>query len=350
MPQSISDIVDSLITRETAAISRQGLNIPLFVYEHSVGSGRIAKYKGSSILADMATAGHVTTEAGYIAVSEALKQNPRLNEIWIGKREAAEAPATAMANIELEDATGWIGFSYDTVDATDIANLASWAEGTNHMFFAQSSDADILTGTEDCIADTLNEATYLNTASYYHQTDTEFLAFSALCRGLGRNLDLPNGNGTWSGDTLVGFTLPSLTGAQRANVHGFKMNTHEARGGRNIVREGWVASGEFIDLSIGMKWLNTRMEEDVHAVLHANPDGLPYDQGGIDALALVVRDRLETAVRNRVLRAGTIDIRVPTMAEIAASDIAARHARTIEWTAEPQHFIHKATIRGRVIG
>lgn len=349
MPQGVSDIIDSTITRDSTAITRQAFNVPLFVAEHTVGAGRVLEYEGSAILADMVQAGHVATNPEYLMVAAAMQQSPRLNKVKIGKQNAAEAPATCMAAIEAEDQTGWVGFCYDTRADADVLALAAWAETTNHIYIGQSSTAAILAGTEDCVADTLNESGYFNTALYYHATNGNRLDCGVLARGLARDLDAPRGNGSWSGDRIVGITGDTLTGAQRNAAHGFKCNTFEERmPGSTVTREGWVASGEFIDTSIGLKWLHARLIEDLYSVLHADPDGVPYDQAGLNAIGMAIENRLNIAAANRILRPGTIQVKIPNIADIAASDISARVARTFEWTAGIQHFIHKATARGRV--
>ena len=80
----------------------------------------------------------------------------------------------------------------------------------------------------------------------------------------------------------------------------------------------------------------------------SNEDKVPYDNGGIEAIALRVEDILQQAVTRTILRGGDDApvVTVPDISETAQADRAARFLRDVKFTGFYAGAIHKVRIEG----
>lgn len=346
---STTEVVSVTIQVESGAAARQGFGVPMLVSLHTVGANVVSTFTGPDILADMVTAGFATTDAAYKQAAAALAQTPRPKTVKIGKQGAGpEAPATTMAAIEAFD-KAWYGFAFDTRAEADLNALGGWVETTDHIYVAQSADAALKDGTAGNVGEDLRTAGYRRTGLFYHNpTAEDYLDSAMLARGLGAELDVVDGQITWSNKSLAGITPDdSLTGAERANVFSENANLYLTVGGKGITLKGTSAQGEFIDVQVTIDWLKSRIEEDVLAAITNVSTKIAFTQAGIDILEAVVRNRLQIGVDNGHLASFELD--VPTLEEVLASDKSARTLKTIRFRAVIAGAIHKTEISGKVV-
>ena len=70
---------------------------------------------------------------------------------------------------------------------------------------------------------------------------------------------------TWKFKTLSGQTPSVLSGTERTALRDKSSNYYNAVGGVNIVEEGWMSDGSFIDEIRGIDWIHARMQEAIFA-------------------------------------------------------------------------------------
>lgn len=348
MPNDINDIVDVTITAESSAISRQGFSTPMFVSTHEIDDPvRVKYFEGDDILGDMVADGFATSSVAYLQVAAALRQEPRIAKVAIGRRDTTDADVDATMNaIAAEDDTGWHVFAHETRTAADIEDLAAWTSTRNHQYIAQTNDAAVPAGTAGNIAAVLQTAGHRRTALLVRQVAEDRADAAWVGRCCTADLDVADGAVTWALKELVGITPDTYTSAQRATIHGYNANTYEKRAGRNITFPGKSSHGEYIDIQTLIDWTDARMTEDLFGTLASTPTRIPFSPAGMAVFDLLVRQRLQIAANNGLYVEFTVTM--PAYEDLLSDDIAARVLRTIAWTATPAGAIHTVKVRGRV--
>lgn len=353
MTTLIDDIVNVTITKESSAVERAGFGVPLLVSLQTVSADRVEYFSGGDILADMVTAGHLTTGSAYKQAQKVLAQNPRVSRIAIGRADAADAAdwVVTMTAIAAFDNTGWYGFAVDTRLQADVEALALWAETQSHIYFALTIDAAVKAGTGGNVAEVLQGLSYRRTALQYDEAPEQYAECAAMGRMLVADLDVNNGSTDLAFKTLAGVAAISLTGAERAIIHGLACNTYELRAGKNIYFEGNMVGGTVlapipIFETISLDWLDTRTTEDAFAWLSSSPTKRGFNQAGIDALRGTVDARWQIAVINGHLNSATVT--APAFEELQKADVEATHLRTISASGTLQTALRKVTVVGKV--
>ena len=178
-----------------------------------------------------------------------------------------------------------------------------------HLFGYGDSDSDIINTT--VAADTKSLPAQLkvgqidNTFGIYHSLadgDTTDQFIEAALFGARLTFDLDNGmHPNWMFAQLQGITTDVLTTTQRINANGTKespktgknCNIYVTEHGLTIIKRGQVASGEWIDIRVGIHWFVARLqEESLTAFTSVNNPKIPFDDDGIPIQVNVLRNRL----------------------------------------------------------
>ncbi|NIQ92450.1 MAG: DUF3383 domain-containing protein, partial [Deltaproteobacteria bacterium] len=246
----------------------------------------------------------------------------------------------------------WYALVLTSRDADEVELAAAWIEAQAKIFFTASDDVNIkdALSTTD-IAYILNSKNYDRTAVVFNEAPSDFIDAGWLGYGLSQD----PGSITWKFKDIAGAVVSSLTATERTAVLNKKANLYTEIGGIDMMEEGTMAGGEFIDVIRGVDWLTARMQENVFGLL-VNSKKIPYTNAGIAQVEGKVRTSLDNAIRQSVLRANVEKynglpyfLDVPTVNEIAANDRAQRLLPDIEWEADLAGAIHKVTIKGRVV-
>jgi len=267
---------------------------------------------------------------------------------------ATEAVDAALPAIKAINNT-WYGLLYAVRTDADIKDIATWAEANKKIFFAASSDDDILAlvDTTSIGFDFNNRALARSAALYHSLAATEF----ADAAFMGRLLPLTPGSYTGKFKTLSGISVDDLTTSEETNALDKKVNVYTEVGGRNIIQDGTVGEGEWIDTIILVDWIEARIKEEVYSVL-VNSNKVPYDDGGITAIQAAISIPLDEAISNGGLtqiqfddqknQIGGYVVFVPKAADVSQTDKNNRTLRSITFTAWLAGAIHAVTINGVV--
>lgn len=248
----------------------------------------------------------------------------------------------------LADRTDWYGLVIDSRDSAVIQIVAAWAEANNRLFVAQANDADIKTTATTDLLSVLASNNYGRTAFIYHNSDTE-RADAAWASKLAVNPD--TATTTWAHYTLVGVAVDSaLSSTEITNIIGKNGNVYSTLLGIGATWDGKTVDGRFIDLRITADWTAARIQERVaQALLNASNSGnkIPFTSQGLAQIGSIINSVLTQGEDAGHFVPGTSSVGVPSLAEVASSDRAARCAR-FTFATEPAGAIHKTIINGTI--
>lgn len=229
--------------------------------------------------------------------------------------------------------------------ASQVA-AAAWIEARRKIFFARSNDANVKSaGSTTDIAYLLKAAAYDRSVVIAHYPSTDDFIDAGW---LGKMLPEDPGSATFKFKTIAGATVDILSASESTAVKGKNGNTYETVGGVNITSEGVVASGEFIDIIIGIDWLQARIQERVYAKLVQNKK-IPFTDAGVAVIENEVRAQLKQAVSVGLLAASPeFTVTVPKVVDVSPADKALRYLPGITFAATLAGAIHKTQIRGTV--
>lgn len=252
----------------------------------------------------------------------------------------------------------WYGLCIDSRTQATQEDVAAWTEAKKKIFVTADSTANIVDTTD--AADTTTLAAVLKAAAYGRSV----VVYSALAATeypdaalLGKILPHDPGTYTAKFKTLASITADALTATQSTNARDKNCNVNEEIGGVNIIREGTVAEGEFIDNIIFIDWLNSRITEEVYGVLVNNlkvpytVQGMAAIKGAIEKILKIGQNRggiSEYSQDSNKIQNGGYVVSLPAFEDIASADKASRTLRDVEFTAWLSGAIHAVVINGVV--
>ena len=287
---------------------------------------------------------YVSTKKAYKIANAIFSQDPAPDKVAIVGIKQSEAFSEVIdgLNLLINSHDGFTYFVSDETAAESLAALASWATANKKFYGATIGSAQVGT-----IANP--ESDYV----FYFVSDAlpaEYpeAAFIAKCSSY------QLGSATWMFKTLNGIT-PSAFDDQATMVGLINTNHYNAyvsKYGINMTTGGYLTSGEYIDVMLGVFWIQKEMELRIQQLL-ANTAKVPYDNGGIALIAAQVDATLREATTNSIIRKnegglGEYTISIPDVSNISSIDIANRELKGIYWQAYLAGAIHHVVINGLV--
>lgn len=149
--------------------------------------------------------------------------------------------------------------------------------------------------------------------------------------------------------TLELVSPTQLTATQEATLRSNRTNQYTAVSGRNITWDGVTTGQGYIDIYVGVLYLEARIAEDVFAYM-ASVDKVPYTNAGIDAVVGKVQARLDQSVVEQFLAGDPQPLaEAPRVTEISATDKSNRLLPNVTFTATASGAVHTVQIIGTVI-
>lgn len=228
--------------------------------------------------------------------------------------------------------------------AASIMAAADWIESERKIFLASNGDSAVIAAGTTDIASRLKAKAYSRTAFLYsadHAAGSEGAA-------LGNVLPRTPGSWTLKFKTLSGITVDSLTDTQLTVAKGKNANVYTSVGGAGMLEEGIVASGEYLDVIVGIDWIHANMQADIFQALRNQPK-LPYTNAGAAVVESIIRNRLQLAVTASILSDDpAYSVVVPLISEQDTADKSVRRLGGITFAATLAGAVHAATINGYV--
>ena len=254
-----------------------------------------------------------------------------------------QTPVEALTAIKIvNDDWYFLLYAIGRYDIAGVTILAASIETQLKLFFNLTIDPRMITTSTDDIGSILNALSYDRSIVVYTGSDDNHIEAG----WVGQNAPKDPGSITWKFKSLSGVTADTFTPTEKTNVKGKEVNLYNEIGGIDIMEEGVVISGEFIDIMRGADWIQVRMEEKVFGTL-ANQPKVPYTDSGVDIVKSDVSSILQLAIGQGILADDPAPVvTAPEVADISTADKQARILRNVEFTATFAGAIHKVIIEG----
>ena len=239
----------------------------------------------------------------------------------------------------------WYGLAIVSRDSNEAYAAAEWIETQRKIFVFSSSEEEVLDAqSTDDIAARLKAANFTRTVFLFSKSADIFPEGSWLSDELPRD----PGSYTMKFKTLIGVPADDLRGSEITAVKGKNGNVFTKVGSVDIVAEGKVAFGEFVDVIRFIDWLQAQIEEGVFARLVSNPK-IPFTDKGIGVIEGEVRFALDAGVDIGGLSEDKpYIVTVPKSINIGTPDKAARTLKGVKFSADLAGAIHFTEIDGTV--
>jgi len=357
----IKKIIQVDISRQTRALSQASFSVYAIMSEFITTKTTVTfdRHRFYADLDEMLADGWVVGDEEYKAAQKLLSQGIVVDKFMIGRKDSADADWTAALAAIYEKNSSWLGFMIVADSATeedDYKLAAAWAETKKVLYFYSSSEAGIITSGTSDVAAFMKTQNYDYTVSIYSpnsqgDTTTDYIESAWPGKVFPHNTDQKIGRQNWIYKTLGGVSAYDLSSDQETNVASKNCNYYleiEGSGTQNTL-DGRVASGEWIDIIIGTKWIETRLQESCFGLLKRLSDAndkLGFDDAGIVKMAGIVEGVLTDAVTNGILAEGSVVITYPKAADVSEADKISRFLPDIKFTANYRGAINSTAISG----
>ena len=242
----------------------------------------------------------------------------------------------------------WYMLSIDSHADADVLAVAAYIEGikaTSPKFYVFSSAAsDIKTSATTDIFSLVKALSYTHTAYIYSGMATSF----AECGLVGRFAPEQAGSNIWEQKTIVGLTVDTLTPDEISYIHDKNGATYENVGSVDVVIGGKCADGGWIDESIFVDWLKSRIQESCWFIL-VNTRKIGMTAAGAAAIEGAIRGVMAEGIQVGGLSDEPAPVvTVPNVLNLSSAQRATRILPDVTFTARLAGAIRGTTISGTV--
>lgn len=301
----------------------------------------------------------LTTEGTGTDISGTLFINARLDVATVIEGHAFTDFSGELSAIEARN-DDWYGLAL-TRDLQTNANYiaaSAWCEARTKLFAAFDDSLLAKDSTSTTDLPYLNEAAaYDRTFTHWNNNGTTYPETSELIRQLVVDYAVPNSAITLKFKKLPGITPIVATATERAALLTKKAEIYVTRGNVNMLEEGQVASGEFIDVIHAVDWMEQTIALGVFAELFANATKIPMTDTGIAQIEGAVKVVLDAAVAARIIASDVNDegeivaayeITTASVLSLSEAQRASRVAPAVTFTARLAGAVHFASVVGTV--
>jgi len=205
-----------------------------------------------------------------------------------------------------------VAISYELVDAS-VLEVAAWTETQMKLYFVCDSDTTLPSSATSDLAYQLKALNRNRTIVLFHGDADDYADMA----WIGAVLWYEPGAAAWGYKTLNGVTADSMTSSQEGYIWGKNANNYTVTAGISNTRKGLVASGERIDVMIGVDWITARLQERLFTMLSNTPK-VPMDDAGLLAVYQVVSSTLTEAEARGILISGQTKITMPKYKDLTS--------------------------------
>jgi hypothetical protein len=360
-------IVNVQISKETATLSQKSFGVPLIVFEADddawddewdsvLSEGQLKTFSATKEILEAfpkGTAGKSIADVDFYKAAQAiLAQNPKVIKLQVGRITKGGNAADLT-----EDLAGFAqkdGDFYFIVPAFRIPEedaivggryraLPQFADETERILFcapenndnlfsnAANSLARLWAGFTKCVVIAMQDGEW-NWAAW-----------------VGEGAPFDPGTSTWAYKRLATITPTKATSGDFSNITKDQncANIYHTVYGQNITEQGKCTSGEWIDIEIGIDWLNIRLQEGIYINLIQSRK-IPYDDVGIQIIRGTLAKILQEGAELGIIQGNSIEISAPLFTDIPKANVGKRHLPDIDFSAAVLNAIHSTLIKGRV--
>lgn len=251
--------------------------------------------------------------------------------------------ATDLAAIYAFD-NDWYGLILDSNSKAQLTAAAAWVEANQRLMVASSADTAVAdpASTTD-IAYTLKQSSYKRTAILF--SGNQLMSYGGAA-WMGGVFPYDPGKLTWAFKVLVGVTVDNLNATQTSALKAKSCNFYGKVAGLPVTQWGTVASGEFIDVTHFIDWLQAQLKIQVFSAFVNNPK-IPYTKAGINMVVGIMRSVLRAGVRAGGLADdGNLFVTAPDLADIDSVSKGGRLLPNVAFGGTLAGAIHSTTLVG----
>lgn len=221
---------------------------------------------------------------------------------------AAETLPAALALFDDQYGQRYYGVAIPSATTAAVALTAAAyieASGPKHVLFLTSQDAGTLSSVSTVdLPYQAKAAGYKRTFTQYSST-APYAAVSAAARILAVNYEGDNTTITLKFKQEPGVIAEALSVTQALAAEAKNANLFIAyENNTNILEQGVMASGDFVDVITGADWLATTIQRDVWNLFYSSNTKIPQTDDGANLIQAAVEGRCAQAVTNGLAAPG----------------------------------------------
>lgn len=243
---------------------------------------------------------------------------------------------TQLGTILNEDAD-FYGVAIDVCSPANISDVAAWVNTNNRLFVAapQYTDPADYTATADALSSGDND----RVASLVTKNSRRQFPGAAF---LGVMLPKDPGSATWEFKSLSGVTVSNWTASEIVTLEADNSLYYITQRGIPMSQGGGVThGGEYLDVTRGLDWFRSRLEERLVTLL-ANNDKIPLTDAGGEIIQSEIEAQCQDAINQDVF-ASTVVTRT-LVANLSSTDRANRIFSGFEIQAVLAGAVHSIVI------
>ena len=339
----IQDISIS-ITSGAKALEKKSFSKPLILGSPSAEGGT---YKEYAELPDIAE-DFGTTTPEYKMASAIFQQNNRPSIIALYRREEGDTIEQSLNKVTAIN-NSWYGLLIPEREAVYLNRAGAWAQSNRKFFFGCSDDV-----------------TAVNKLTIIRDRDARLIHSSPLdfpdCAWVGRCLASQPGSLTWKWKTLIGQSVCNFGITDLNYIRANHGQALQEQSGQVFTNEGITTAGEYIDVIIGMDWIESELQTGLLG-LFLNNDIISFDNVGISQVESVFIDVFSRAGKNKIVAEATTEselaesydgrylfwLNIPEREDVSANDRALRLLSGCEFEYTLAGAIHEVKVKGKII-
>lgn len=248
----------------------------------------------------------------------------------------------------------WYGLCITEGTDADVLQASALIESLKKIYIAISDSSAIPTSSSTDVASVLKSKDYSRTGLIY--TVPANVNEGKEAAWLGGQLPAVPGSNNWAYKTLVGCTPDVLSdnaqailiGDPVAGIQGKNVNIYQTLGGANVTQMGTMAGGQFIDITVGIDWLDATLQSNVFQALTSSAK-IPYTDKGTGILISAVKAAIDLGVANGLIDGDSpILISAPPVLSVPTSQRANRIAPTISFSCRLAGAFNAVIVNGQV--
>ncbi len=274
-----------------------------------------------------------------------------------------------MLNAQMAYDNLWYTLAMYSHTETDVLAMAALIEAQYKIFVTSTPKAESkvviaanASAATDDIPGKLKELNYDRTGCFFSdESDSKYFEVAVA----GKKLTSVPGATTWMYTVLKGQSVDNLSVSESSILRGKHCNTFEDFAGTDMVREGVVSSGEFIDIMRGSDELRNRIQIAVFRALVIAANGgskIALTDEGVGQLTAIVETELRRSAESGFLKllvatkdaAGQVQqvagfkVEASLVSSLTSNQRASRQAPDIRFAASLAGAVHKVVIRGNL--
>lgn len=357
MADEISQVVEVYISRETAQIDTASFNIPLLmvnlpdtVDNSDLGNPinvpadvteRVVQFNSAAAVGEKYGVGSVP----HVMAQKLMGGQIRPAMFMVGVKNSSETYAQGYSEIKGYN-DDWYIIAIDSKVDADIKEIAAAVQAERKLFGASSSHASILDAVAvDDIGSFLQASGYDRTFLVYHSlAETVFPEVA----WIGGQISEVPGSNTWAFKGGAGVPVDRLNPTAISTLTKKNVNYYRRLGGVNMYQSGCTSQGEWIDVMIGIDWVQARIGEQIFYRL-ATKKKIPMTQAGAMIIEAEIRSVLSQGVGNGfIAEAPAYTVRSPDVLAIPEMQRGERIMGDFSFVFRLAGAVHKVIVRGVV--